>query len=258
MVIVMSGKTMLKRSYSYLIIVSCFTVLLSSCVSPLSKKPAIQVPQAVVQSQTQWHKEYVLAAGDQIEVVVRRFPDLTKTLTVRPDGAISLPIVNDVPAKGLTAAELGVKLTQLLAPRLVNPEVTVIAVQTRQPMVYVIGDTTNVVAVPFRTATNAAQAVALAGGLKRTGATRSISIVRLGQDGYLRAIPLTVEDESQPGTYMALRQTPLEPDDIVFVPENNRSQITRILEDFVNKPLFEANLLLQPYLTFRYVQSITQ
>jgi polysaccharide export outer membrane protein len=199
----------------------------------------------------------LLAPGDQIEVAVRRFPDLSKTLTVRPDGEISLPIVNDVPAAGSTTAELGEKLTKLMAGRLVNPEVTVIAVQTRQPMIYVFGETNNIAAIPFRNAPTALEALAAAGGLKRTAASRHITIVRLGADGYLRAIPIIVDIGGQPGPYMALRQTLLQPDDIMFVPENARSQISRDIADFVNQPLFEANLLFQPYLTFRYVQQIT-
>ncbi len=233
-------------------------VSLSSCVSPRASVPMVQAPQAVTQSQVQWHKEYVLAAGDQIEVVVRRFADLSRTLTVRPDGAISLPIVNDVPAAGLTTNELGAKLAKLFAPRLVDPEVSVIAVQTRQPMVYVMGDVANVTAVPFRNAPTAMQAIAFAGGLKRSGGAREISIVRLGQDGYLRAIPVSVNIGGQPGPYMALRETPLEADDIIFVPENARSQFARAAEDFINRPLYEANLLLQPYLTFKWVQTLTR
>jgi polysaccharide biosynthesis/export protein len=250
----MPDKPMLNRTQMVGLVAWCFA--LASCVSPRAANPMIKTPEAVIQSQVQWHKEYMLAPGDQIEVVVRRFADLTKTLTVRPDGAISLPIVNDVAAAGLTASELSAKLTKLLVPRLVNPEVSVIAVQTRQPMIYVVGDVAAVGAVPFRSAPTAMQAIALTGGLKRSSAARSISIVRLGQDGYLRAIPVTAEVGGQPGPYLALSQIPLEPDDIVFVPENTRSQISRALEDFVNKPLFEANLLLQPYLTFKYVQSI--
>jgi polysaccharide export outer membrane protein len=253
-----------KMSYYSIATRTCITCLAlalaaleSSCVATKATPNMIQAPPAVIQSQTQWHKEYVLAPGDQVEVVVRRFPDLTKTLTVRPDGFISLPIANDVKAEGSTIAELAEKIRTLMAEQLVKPEVSVIAVQTRQPMVYVVGDVTTESAIPFRNAPTAMQAIALAGGLKRTGAARSIAVVRLGTDGYIRAIPVTATVSGQPGPYMALRQTLLQPDDIVVVPENARSQIARALQDFVNQPLFEANLLFQPYLTFRYVQSVT-
>jgi polysaccharide biosynthesis/export protein len=231
---------------------------LSSCVSPHAGKTAIPAAPEIVQSEIRMRKEYVLAPGDQIEVVVRRFPDLSRPITIRPDGAISLPLLNDVPAAGLSMTELDDKLTKLFAPRIVNPEVTVIALQVRPAMVYVLGDVTQASAVPFRSAPTALQAIAYSGGLKRTSSPRAISIIRLGEDGFLRAIPITVDVTGQPGPYMNLRNTPLQADDIVFVPENGRSEVSRFLQDFVNQPLLEGNLLLQPYLTFKYVQAVTK
>ena len=248
-----------RQSRAWIEAVLCLagSVSLASCVSPSAVKPLAFAPPGIVRPEIRLRKEYVLVAGDQIDIVVRRFPEVSKTVTVRPDGAISLPLVDDVAAAGKTIPELGSALTERFSARLVKPEVTVIATQVRQPMVYVVGDVNSVVAVPLRNASTALEAIAYSGGLRRTGASRSISIVRLGEDGYLRTIPVSVTVRGQSGPYIALGQTPLQADDLIFVPENRRSQMTRFLDDFINKPLLEANLLLQPYVSFRFVQAVT-
>jgi protein involved in polysaccharide export with SLBB domain len=161
--------------------------------------------------------------------------------------------LNDLKSAGLSPQDLAAKLTQLFAARLVNPEVNVIATKVRDPMVYVAGDSTAVVAVPYREAPTAMQAIALAGGLKRSAASRSISIVRLTEDGYLRAIPVKVGVGGQPGSYMALRTSLLQADDIVFVPENGRSQVSRFLDDIIDKPLVGVTSALGLYVNYKLI-----
>ena len=200
--------------------------------------------------------DHIREVGDQLEIVVRRVAEVSRTVTIRPDGFISLPIVNEVQAAGSTAPELSAKLTKLLATRLINPEVTVIATQVRQAVVYVAGDVVSPTAVPVRNAANAMQAITLAGGLKRTAAASNITIVRLTPDGVLQAIAVNVDVKGQPGPYMALATTPLVADDIVFVPENKRSEVARFLDDIVNRPLTVVNGIVGTYVNFRLVSAI--
>jgi polysaccharide biosynthesis/export protein len=56
---------------------------------------------------------YILGPGDQIEIIVFGEPDLTRTVTIKPDGVIALPLVNQVTATGKTAAQLEAELTRL-------------------------------------------------------------------------------------------------------------------------------------------------
>jgi polysaccharide export outer membrane protein len=230
----------------------------SSCVRPLARPTQAPIPPQVVRSATRFRKEYVLAPGDQIEVAVRRAPEVSRTITIRPDGNISLPLVQDVAAAGLTPKELADRLTQRFSQRLVNPEVSVIPTQVRQPVVYVIGDVTAPSAVPLRDAPTAIQAITVAGGLKRTGVTKEISVIRLSDEGYVQSIQVPVEVRGQPGAYMALRSTLMQPDDVIFVPESGRSQATRIIEDFINRPLVGINSIAGVYLNFRFVQALTK
>lgn len=232
----------------------------ASCVSPRAQVAKVPVQPEVIQSSARFRKEYVLVPGDQIDVVVRHVPEVSHSVVIRSDGNISLPLLQDVSAGGLTPRELNEKLTGLLSRRLTNPEITVIPTQIRQAMVYVVGDlfASAGTAVPFHDAPTAMQAITMASGLRRSAAARSITIIRLTDDGYLRAIPVGEGVGGQPGPYMAMRTALLQPDDIVFVPESGRSQATRFLDDFVNRSIQGINGALGIYTNFKLVEFVTK
>ncbi len=153
---------------------------------------------------------------------------------IRPDGFISLPLLQEVKAAGLTPGELAESVRVALANRLLRPEVTVIPVTVRQPTVYVLGEVRAPGAFPLRTAVTAAQAIALAGGSLRSAAEAAVTVIRLSDDGFLEAISVQSDSYfSQPGPFLALAATPLKADDIVFVPESGRSQVMRVMNDLL-------------------------
>jgi protein involved in polysaccharide export with SLBB domain len=229
-------------------------LLLSGCVRASVSR--IYVQPAVLKSALRFQKEYLLVPGDQIEVAVRRAPEVSRTVVIRSDGNISLPLLQDVHAAGSAPRELAADLRRRFAARLVDPEVAVIPTQVRPMMVYVVGDVNSPAAVPFRDAPTAMQAISLAGGLKRSGSAGDVTIIRLGQDGYLRAMMVTPDIGGQPGPYMALRATPLQPDDVVFIPESGRSQVARFLDDFVTRPLGAIAGALGIYVNFRLIEKL--
>ena len=229
--------------------------LLGSCASARPSRTEVKAPEAL-QSTARFRKEYVLAPDDQIEVVVQRMPEVSRALVIRPDGYISLPLLGDVQASGLTPRELDEKLTELFSARLVSPEVTVIALRVRQSVVYVAGEVGNPVAVPLRDAPTAMQAIAIAQGFRKSASGSKVTIIRLSSDGYLRAIPAGGGIGGQPGPYMALRMATLQPDDLIFVPESGRSQLGRFLDDFISRPLAGFNSVFATYVNFRLLQEI--
>lgn len=246
------------RNTPFLIFALLAGTIASACVSPRPGVSDIEVEPEIVQSTTRFSKEYVLAAGDTLEVVVRRFPEISRTVVVRPDGFISLPLLDDVVAAGLTPRELDERITAGLVGRIIDPEVTVIAAAVRQPSVYVVGDVNNNAAVvPLREAPTAMHAITFAGGLRRTAATRDITIIRLSLDGHLQAIPVPAAVSGQPGPYMAMRQMPLRADDIILVPENQRSQFARLMDDFVTRPLTGINQVLGVWVNFRFIEQLS-
>jgi len=102
------------------------------------------------------------------------------------------------------------------------------------------------------------QAIAFAGGLRRSAAVRDIVLIRLTEDGYVRAMLISVEEKGQPGPYMGLRATLLQADDILFVPESGRSQFTRFLDDIVTRPLTTVSQIVSIYSNFRLVQELNK
>jgi polysaccharide biosynthesis/export protein len=213
-------------------------------------------PPEVVQSTERYRKEYVLAPGDQLEVVVYRNPELSKTIDVRYDGFISLPLVDDIRAAGMTVPELDELLTDLYSKRLVDPEVTIIVRGAHEPTVYVVGEVGGVKPVPLRQAKTAAQALAESGGVQTSAGKGHVAIVRLDDEGRLVAHLLERPARGQTAFYMALQNTPLQPDDLIVVPESGRSQFVRFVNDFVNTPLSGVNQALAPYFQYKIIKEI--
>lgn len=209
-------------------------------------------------SDARFRKEYIVMPGDQLDVVVRRVPEASRSVVVRADGQITLPLVNDVPVAGLTTREIDEKIEGILSRRLLKPDVTVIAAQSHQATVYVGGEVNVPSAQSLRTAATAAQAISLAGGLKRSAAGKDIAILRLAEDGKLETIKLDVRGRGQSAVYEALSRTRLVADDIIFVPENGRSIMTRFIDDFLNRPLQGTNAILGTYVNFRLVQILNK
>ena len=121
---------------------------------------------------------YLLGSEDQIRISVWDNKELTLDLVVRPDGKISMPLLQDVRAEGLTAAELAANIQEKLSAFIVNPEVSVIVLQVNAPKYYIIGSVTRPGTYPLRSNTSVLQALALAGGFTPFASPRSIKLIR--------------------------------------------------------------------------------
>ena len=211
----------------------------------------LKTDPTVLKSLERYSREYVLVPGDQLEIAVYRNADVSRTVVIRADGNISLPLLDEIKASGLTPKQLDSAITKKLRARLRDPEVTVIVVNPMDPVVYVYGEVGAVKPVPFRQARTLAQALAYAGGLTRDASLGEIAIVRLDADGYLRMYTLEGEVEGQLGPYLAFQNTPLQADDLIVVPESKRSLAGRFITDFIVEPLSAVNLILTPYFQYR-------
>jgi polysaccharide export outer membrane protein len=122
--------------------------------------------------------DYRLAIGDKLRVEVYKDPQLSQSLQVRPDGKITLPLVGDVNAAGLTSIELRDQLATALREYVTNPVVTVIVVETVPPLVYVMGEVTNPGSIPLNGPMSVLQALAMAGGFRDFANTKDIRVLR--------------------------------------------------------------------------------
>ena len=164
-----------------------------------------------------------------------RVPEASRILIIRPDGFVTPPIRTTSKAAGLTAREPSERLNTLFATPLVRPQASVITM-VRQPVVHVAGR-------HHADDGTAAYRRHRDGGdhrgrrFRRSGSEGDVTIIRLAETGYLEAIPSTAGRTGQPGLYLALAGTPLQPDDIVFVPEHGAARSCAFPDDIVLKPL---------------------
>jgi len=152
--------------------------------APITSQKAIMDNSAKIRRPTlpstgsQEDPSYRLGPEDQLRISVWDNKELTLDLVVRPDGKISMPLLQDVPAEGLTAAELATNIQEGLSAFIVNPEVSVIVLQINAPKYYVIGYVARPGTFPLRGDTSVLQALALAGGMTQFASPRSIKLIR--------------------------------------------------------------------------------
>jgi polysaccharide export outer membrane protein len=121
---------------------------------------------------------YRLGPEDHLRISVWDNKELTLDLVVRPDGKISMPLIQDVVAEGLTAAQLAANIQEGLSAFIVNPEVAVIVLQVNAPKYYIIGYVHRPGTHPLRGEMSVLQALALAGGFTQFASPRSIKLIR--------------------------------------------------------------------------------
>lgn len=241
-----------------LLVVLLVNALLSGC-TPLRSPPdaMVEPSPALVELKGRYKRNYVFGVGDQVEIFVSRAPQVSRTVVIQPDGRITLPLIDPVQASGLTLEQLRARLTEHLSERFVDPEVSIIPVQVREPMVYVLGQVPRPGAVPFREAATALEALSRAGGMLASGSHRSVAVIRLGEDGIVR-VHLIDKDAGmpggQPGPYMAMLGTALEPEDILFVPERVGPQIARFVNEAINQPLQGFSSLFSPIIQYQTIE----
>ena len=163
------------------------SLLLSLCVAATSSlpafaqsppKPAAPTTSTAVQQPLQLPKDYVVGVDDVLSVVFFREKDMSADVVVRPDGKISLPMLNDVPASGMTPEQLAEAIEQAATKFVRDPNATVLVKEIRSRKVYVIGEVAKTGAMPLANEMTVMQALAEAGGPLEYAKKDSIQIIR--------------------------------------------------------------------------------
>ncbi|MGA7294063.1 MAG: polysaccharide biosynthesis/export family protein [Terriglobales bacterium] len=121
---------------------------------------------------------YVIGADDVLHIAVWREADLTATLPVRPDGKISLPLLNDVQAAGMTPMQLAASLTEKLKKYVSDPRVTVVVTQINSKRIYINGEVLHSGPMPMLPRMTVLQALSTA-GLNQFAKTKGIYVLRM-------------------------------------------------------------------------------
>ena len=125
---------------------------------------------------------YVIGASDVLQVTVWKEPSLSGTFPVRPDGMISLVLVGDVRAAGMTPLALGKDITGRLEKYVQNPIVTVVVTAVNSQRIFLVGEVAKIGPIDLFPGMTPLQAIAAAGGLSPFANSKHIYILRGPQD----------------------------------------------------------------------------
>ncbi|MEW6219560.1 MAG: polysaccharide biosynthesis/export family protein [Thermodesulfobacteriota bacterium] len=159
---------------------------------------------------------YIIGYGDVLEVVVWKNQDLSRAVTVLPDGTISLPLLGELMAAGKTAGQLKKEIEGQLVPYMAEPVLSVIVKEVNSFLVFVIGKVTRPGSMALHTHLNVLQALAMAGGLNAFAKGDEIKIFRTGPGGGIQVLPFDY-DTAASGENLT-QNIRLERGDIIVVP----------------------------------------
>lgn len=158
---------------------------------------------------------YRIGPQDVVQIDVWKEPEITRTIPVRPDGKISLPLLNDVQASGLTAMQLAGVIRDGLTKYLTNPQVTVTVTQINSRRVFITGEVSRAGAIPLLPNMTALQALSSAGGFTQFARPKNIYILRV-VDGKQVKYPFNYKEVVK-GKYEE-QNILLQPGDVIVVP----------------------------------------
>jgi polysaccharide export outer membrane protein len=170
--------------------------------------PAESTPKSVA------GPDYVIGADDNLHISVWKEPDLTTSLPVRPDGKISLPLLNDVQAAGLTPMQLADSITEKLKKYIADPRVTVVVTAMNSRRIYVLGEVLHTGAVPLLPNMTVLQALATA-GFTQFANVKGIYVLRT-ENGKQVKLPFNYKQVVKGAD--PLQNIALKPGDTVVVP----------------------------------------
>lgn len=158
--------------------------------------------------------DYVIGADDQLKISVWKEPDLTETLPVRPDGKISMPLLGDLMAAGMTPTELGDSIRDKLKKYIADPRVTVVVTAMNSRRIFVSGEVLHTGPMPLLPHMTMLQALSQA-GFTQFANVKGIYLLRM-ENGKQQKLPFNYKDVikgNHPEQNIVLR-----PGDTVVVP----------------------------------------
>ena len=135
----------------------------------------------------------MIGAQDVLDIDVWKEAELTRSVPVRPDGKISLPLLNDVQAAGLTPTQLSEEITTELKKFITDPQVTVIVTEINSQRVYILGEMTRPGAYPLLPGMTVLQALSSAGGFTPFANMKKIYVLR-NEGGKQEKFPFNYKD----------------------------------------------------------------
>lgn len=199
----------IKSRMIYLLVIFDLFVVSGCSTYPLLSTQGEQVPH-----------DYLIGPGDTINIIVWRNPEISMSVPVRPDGKITTPLVEDLPASGKTSTELARNIEEVLSKYLQQPVVTVIVTEFIGPFseqIRVVGEATEPQALPYREKMSLMDVMIAVGGLTDFAAGNRARIIR-SVDGEQQQFQVRLEDLIRDGDISA--NVPVYQGDVLVIPES--------------------------------------
>ena len=190
-------------------------LLLSSCASNIPSIKTLPKDQDSVEDTVATMTSYIIGPGDILSVDVWKEPELSKQVSVRLDGNISLPLLNDIKVADLTCAAVQKQLTERYKEYVTAPEVSVTLLESRSKKIYLAGKINSPGEYVLEKNMTIVQAISRAGGLGQWADTSDIRLLRK-IDGVERTYRVDY-DAIVSGDDLS-QNVFLQPDDTIFVP----------------------------------------
>lgn len=186
-------------------------------------KPAVTTPlhdSAQEKSSLIVTADYIIGPEDVLDITIWKNADLSKTVQVRPDGRISLPLIGDVVAVSRTSSQLTEEISTRLKAYMENPTVSIVVKEVNSYAIFVLGEVVKPGRYPLKSKTTLLQAVTLASGFTPVASRNKIVIFRFARDGEpLTKIKASYDDiVLRDGTNQNIE---LKPGDTIVVPSES-------------------------------------
>lgn len=192
-------------------IIGLVTCMLGACAGG-------SYPPAPQSAEGQYGKDYIIGPGDQLNIVVWRNPEVSQSVPVRPDGKITTPLVEDMPAIGKTATQLARDLEKALKKYIQEPVVTVVVTSFIGPyseQIRVIGQATKPQALPYRKNMSLLDVMIAVGGITDFAAGNKATLVRGATQ---QQFSVRLDDLLKRGDVSA--NVEVRPGDVIVIPES--------------------------------------
>jgi len=199
-----------RKSYPLCLLV--LFVFLGACTA---KHP--QLP--TTKGDARFSSQYLIGPGDKVDIFVWRNPDVSTSVPVRPDGHLTAPLLEDLPAAGKTPTELAREIEKKLATYLRDPLVTVIVngfVGTYSQQIRIVGEAAKPQSMLYRDSMTALDVVIAVGGITEFADGNKASIVRFSE-GTQEQFTVRLDDLVRDGDISA--NVDMHPGDILIIPE---------------------------------------
>jgi len=191
-----------------------------------------------------YEPQYTLYPGDQIDIVVASAPELSRTLTVGPDGRVVMPMTQPVMAAGRTFKHIEQELSAQLGQQLRDPRIAISPRAYAPQQIFVGGEVGQQGTYTLSGPVGALEAIIMAGGMRPTAKTSQVAVLRRAPNGgmMMRAVNIKngMRNIRENNDNMQLRRG-----DIVFVPRSGIAEVGVWMQNFRNTLPVDFNLSYQ-------------